>query len=442
MASVTRRAAPLLALLAGCTGDPAPRLEKPVDGDTAGLDSAPTDSDPTEPTESTPTEPTESGDSTPDSTGETGDSGEPPPPAAGPRGLLVAQDWDHRDLPTGAGAGQYRVIFLQESMYTLLPEIRAANPDALLLAYQKVGGMREDGGDHPSTGVQVGEADESWFLHGEDGERLEYCDYDGVWAADIGNPGYQARWLENVRDRVVADGFDGVMLDDTNTFPGHCLGERGGTPIAEYPTDEAYGDAVVAFMAAVGPGLRADGLAVAPNLAMNPWEATMLAQCEAMLPYMTHWVREYWMRWDDSGNFTGDDWESTLATMEIAQAAGVGYLALTYGPGEEGAVEGQRYGRASWLLTWDGTSDSAWGYWGDGEDPWGPDWGPDLGLPTAPARPVRDAWLRDYTGGVVVVNPSDDAVAIVPLGGTFEDPELGAVDEVRLEPGRGRVLTR
>jgi hypothetical protein len=83
------------------------------------------------------------------------------PELAGPRGLLVAQSWDHAELPMGAGAGTYRVIFLQESMYTLLPEIRAANPEARVFAYQKAGGMREDGGDHPSTGLRADEAEEA-----------------------------------------------------------------------------------------------------------------------------------------------------------------------------------------------------------------------------------------------------------------------------------------
>lgn len=363
------------------------------------------------------------------------------PALAGPRGLLVAQSWDHAALPTGAGAGQYRVILLQESMYTLLPEIRAANPDALLLAYQKAGGMRAGDDDHPSTGVTTGEADEAWFLHDEAGDRLEFCDYAGSWAADVGNVDYQARWLENVQERVTRDGFDGVMLDDVNTFPGHCLGSLG-TPIAEYPTDEGYGDATVAFMAAVGPGLKAAGLAVAPNIAMNPWEDVMVAQATAMMPSVTHWMREYWMRWDDSENFRGDEWEATLDTMRIAQDAGVAYLGLTYGPGAEGAVEGQRYGRASWLVAWDGVSASAWGYWGDGEDPWGDDWGPDIGLPTGDAEHDGDAWVRRYSGGVAVVNPGDHDGVVVELGDSYVDPELGEVTSVTLDHGRGRVLSR
>lgn len=250
------------------------------------------------------------------------DTGETPISLAGNRGLLVAQSWDREEAPYGDGAGQYRVIVLQESMARILEEVRAANPDALVLAYQKVGGMRADGGDHPSTGVQTGEAEEAWYLHDAEGNRLEYCDYAGVWAADIGDEDYQQRWLDNVGARLARDGFDGVMMDDVNTFPGHCLGSKG-TAIAEYASDELYGDAVVAFMAAVGPALQEQGLVVAPNVAMNPWDDTMRSQTLAMLPSISHLTREYWMRWDDSPNFTGDMWLQTLTLMEDAEAAGV-----------------------------------------------------------------------------------------------------------------------
>ncbi len=360
--------------------------------------------------------------------GETGDSGGGGP--AGVRGLLVAQSWDDRAWPTGAGAGEYRVIFLQESMYPLLPEIRAANPEARVFAYQKVGGMRSDGDDHPSTGVRADLAEESWFLHDAAGERLVYCDHPEVWAAEVGNPGYQAAWTAAVLARVTADGFDGVMLDDVNTFPGHCLGDQG-TPIAEYPTDEAYGEATVAFMAAVGPALQAEGLAVAPNIALNPWDTTQLVQAAEMLPYVTHWVREYWMRWDVSANFLGDEWEATLDTMLLAQEADVGYLAITYGPGVEGASSGQRYGRASWLLAWDGESDSAWGYWGAGEDPWSEEWAQDLGRPVAPIDRQNGAWVREYSAGWVAVNPNP-----FPVDLTFEDDQA-----LHLEPGEGTWWT-
>ena len=363
------------------------------------------------------------------------------PVAVGPRGLLISQTWDARDVPLGAGAGQYGVIVLQESMFSLLPDVRAANPHATILAYQKVGGMRADGGEHASTGLRVDQADEAWFLHDAAGDRLTYCDYPEVSAADIGHPDYQQAWLEAVSERLLRDGFDGVMMDDVNTFPGHCLGSRG-TAIAEYASDADYGEAVVGFMLAVGPALKADGLSVAPNIAMNPWDPNMRDQAHRMLPGVTHWLREYWMRWDDSANFTGDMWASTLETMVAAQSAGVGYLALTLGPGAEGAEAGQRYGRAAWLLAWDGESDSHWGYLDASRagDPYGPGWAADLGRPIEPASDTAGGWRRAYERGVVVVHPGDEAPITVELEGSYRDSSGAWVTAVTLDSGDAAIL--
>jgi hypothetical protein len=398
---------------------------------------------------STETEPDDTAppDDSPDS-GEPPDSGDPPDtgtPAPPPplQGLLVAQNWEQRSHPLGPSAGQLRVVFLQEAMHADLPELRAANPEALLLAYQKVGGMRADGGDHASTGVRLDQAEdhEDWFLHDAAGNRLEYCDYDGVWAANIGSPGYQQAWLQAVEERLLRDGFDGVMMDDVNTFPGHCLGERG-TNIAEYPTDEAYGDAVVDFMLAVGPGLKSAGLAVSPNIAMNPWDAVQRAQAEAMLPAVTHWGREYWMKWDDSANFRGDEWASTLDLMVHAQSVGVGFFALTKGPGEEGEAAAKTYGRASFLLAWDGESDSAWGYLDvtHHDDTWSDDQLPALGRPRGPAQALGAGWIRDYDNGLVVVNPATEGSLSLDLDAPLLDADGTPVDALVLAPGTAALL--
>jgi hypothetical protein len=302
--------------------------------------------------------------------------------------------------------------------------------------------MRADGGDTPSTGVSYHEADgvhEEWFLHDAAGDRLIYCDYPEVWAADIGDPGYQRRWLDNVRERILRDGFDGVMMDDVNTFPGHCLGSLG-TPIAEYDTDEAYGDAVVEFMEVVGPELIAGGLLVAPNIAMNPWEDVMRAQALAIAPHTTQVTREYWMRWDDSENFTGSEWESTLTFYEDVEALGVGFLALTYGPGHEGALQGQRYGRASFLLAWDGVADSAWGYQDEQVDPWSEEWAIDPGLPVESRTADGSGWRRAYTGGTVLVNADDSASRTFSLDRPHIDGDGNLVSELTLQPGQAMVL--
>ena len=86
----------------------------------------------------------------------------------GTRGLLVAQSWDRIDAPHGDGAGQYRVIVLQASMGRLLPEVRAANPDATVL-YQVSFLAYAPDGDVLATGSWAGEVA---LYEGDSGWRL------------------------------------------------------------------------------------------------------------------------------------------------------------------------------------------------------------------------------------------------------------------------------
>ena len=58
------------------------------------------------------------------------------------------------------------------------------------------------------------------------------------------------------------------------------------------------------------------------------------------------------MRWNSGASFSGATWESTLTLMIDVQNAGGALLAVTYGPGPDGAVADERYGHASWLLAW------------------------------------------------------------------------------------------
>lgn len=359
--------------------------------------------------------------------------------------ILVVLNWDQRDAPLGAGKGKYRYIVMQDYMFERLPAVREANPNARILAYQNIGAMRSDGGDHPSSGVKVQEAEagnESFFLHDNDGNRIKFCDYSQLHAANVGDSAYQERWLGNVRSRVVVDGFDGVYLDDVNTFPGHCLGSAG-TPIKEYPTDNAYGDAMVSFMHRVGPALKAAGLLVVPNVAVNPWNADQRDRALAILPDVTHFFWEFWMRWLDSGNFTNPNWVPTMQLMSAVESAGVPFLTITYGPGAEGAVAGQRYGCASWLLAWNGVLASAWGYFDAAvADPWAESWCGDIGAPVGKMLAEGSGYKRYFTGGVVLVNPESSGSQSFTLNATFYDSAGIGVTGITLAPGDAAILTR
>ena len=70
---------------------------------------------------------------------------------------------------------------------------------------------------HASTGVatQDAAAHPEWFLLNTSGQRFTFGDYNWLWAADVGNAGYQQRGPTTC-SRPLGGGWDGVFMDDTN----------------------------------------------------------------------------------------------------------------------------------------------------------------------------------------------------------------------------------
>ncbi|HYB24180.1 MAG TPA: putative glycoside hydrolase, partial [Solirubrobacteraceae bacterium] len=82
-------------------------------------------------------------------------------------------------------------------------ELKAANPNLKVLAYQNLSAMAQGTGPGglSSSGVNYAEANTAhpdWFLQEADGQRIAEEGYSWLWMADIGNPGYQEQWTANV----------------------------------------------------------------------------------------------------------------------------------------------------------------------------------------------------------------------------------------------------
>jgi len=148
----------------------------------------------------------------------------------------------------------YRYVILQEYMYAHVAAIKAANPNTKVLSYmeapvtkvQTCGSSPSAYLPHDSFGMNYCYAHAyhpEWFLQNTSGQRLTYTDYPTYSAMDIGSQAYQNTWAKNVIAAVKADGFDGVYMDDVNTYPGHGINGK----IAKY-SDQAYGQAMAGFV--------------------------------------------------------------------------------------------------------------------------------------------------------------------------------------------------
>ena len=115
-----------------------------------------------------------------------------------------------------------------------------------------------------STGVatQDAAANPEWYLKNTSGQRFTFRHYDWIWAADVGNPGFQQKWADNVLAEVTAKGWDGVFMDDINPSI-ECHYDV--ASVAKYPTNAAYQAATGSALAAIGARFRAAGKLVIPN---------------------------------------------------------------------------------------------------------------------------------------------------------------------------------
>jgi Hypothetical glycosyl hydrolase family 15 len=372
---------------------------------------------------------------------------------------LLLDPGENRHACHSGGVGRYRYIVVQWYMTRdhacPLERIKAANLDAKVLAYQNLGAMiagpHTDG--RPSTCVTQEDAaandaatpGDAWRLHDTAGKVLAFHDeYAYLQPGNIGRATYQARCLHRLA-RIKADGYDGVLGDDVNVYPGHGLGEAGGTPLAEYPTDGSYGDAMVRALRRIGPDAARLGLPLIPNIGADLGTRAHRGRAMGIVRASSGLFTEFWTRWDGAGPGQGDAaWESVATIAQEVQALGKPFIASTYyGPGPHGPAADQQYAAASFWLVWDGRQDSGWGYDlpGDPAAGFSPAWGPDLGVPLDAARVrVGVGWRRRYSAGIVVVNPSRAASQRFELGAGFRKPDGLIAATVALPPMSGMVL--
>ena len=345
---------------------------------------------------------------------------------------------------TGGDLSRYDYVVLHSWEAWRVPALKAANPRLKLLVHKNasmtVSYAVRGGRDYQSPGgvgyVAASKSAPEWFLLDSSHRRIESDAYQDLWLMDVGNPDYQRAWLRNVAAEVALGGWDGVALDDVNTSPAYHAGKR---TIAAYPTDEAYAAAMRSFLARVGPALRARGKLVLPNIA-TAWPSGPR--------YWRDWIRftsggilEYWSKWGSgaSEHFTGEDWAYRQQFLDLTQRAGKIFIGITYAPKSD--VRSMAFARASFLLDWNG-GPSALVFQPTGpeaQDPYAATWTASIGKPRGPKVAVGGAWRREYTGGVVVVNPTEEPAA-VPLGGSFVRRGGTAVSSVKLAPATGLVL--
>ena len=274
-----------------------------------------------------------------------------------------------------------------------------------------------------STGVPYSEAEANgWLLRDASGNLLVNQAYSDDYVGDVGNPAYQQAWISNVLGYLAANpGIKGVFIDDVL----YDLTPLTGEEAAKYPTQQAWAQAMLSFVQAVGTALRAKGYYVLVNASgYVPGDpnsddgANTVTWWQQLGPYVNGLMNEFYDETSDGNNTlrtTGSSWTQNWngwqQLIQTAQGMGDDFVGVTYGP--PGDTQAMSYGKASFLLDWDGTggafiynSTGGGTNSNDGRDPLASAVASDsVGRPLAAAQQVGIGWIRRYSRGIVVVNP-------------------------------------
>ncbi len=300
-----------------------------------------------------------------------------------------------------------------------------------------------------STGVPYAQARRhGWLLRSASGGLLVNRSYPSDYVADVGSPQYQQSWISNVSRFLRAHRDDGVFIDDVLAD----LKPLAGVEAAAYPTQQAWAAAQLSFVRAVGTALRARGYYVLVNasgyvpgnLASDTGAATA-SWWRRLNPYVSGLMQEYYGETSDGSNRLRSDgagwaqnWNGWQRLVGIAQANGRDFVGLTYG--QPGDTRTMQYGKASFLLDWDGRGGAFVYEPTGGGNPWNAAWTQSLGRPTGRKRAVGSGWLRRYRGGVVLLNPSPASSQSFVLHGRYVAADGSVAETVTLPPTTGLIL--
>jgi hypothetical protein len=357
-------------------------------------------------------------------------------------------------------AGQFRVaigneasfansaVTAQRNSYVILQaweagraaELKAANPNLEVLVYQNLSAMAQgtSATGLSSSGVNYAEADTAhpeWFLQNPAGGRISEGDYSWLWMADIGDPGYQQQWTSNVLKLLASGPWDGVMMDDTNTTAKYHTEPSN---IAKYPTDAAYQAAVRSMLAYAGPRIQAAGKLAIPNI--GSWSEYPEVAKE-WLKYVSGGIDEMFAKWSATpgqGYRDTEGWKTQIEEIQSAERMGKRFLAITQAAASD--TQAIRYGWASVLLAADGHTayTAAANY--DSET-WSSEYEAQVGEPTSSATEVAGGvWEREFTGGLVLVNPTTTTVK-VNFGGTYSGSGLTDASSATMPPNTALILS-
>ena len=258
------------------------------------------------------------------------------------------------------------------------------------------------------------------------------------YAADISDPAYRHYWIENLKEEV-SHGYRGVFIDDVNMNMQVGNGsEQHVAPIdpstGEPMTEEAWRHYMAQFMAEVRAALP--GTEIVHNAIWFADEHAGTSDPDIKSEISSANIINLERGANDSGLTGGQGpWSLNALLAYVDEVHALGRDVVMDGSASD--PQGLEYNLAAYFLISDGADAVS----GSGQTPqnWWAGWSTNLGE----ADGARYSWegllRRDFSGGVVLLNPPGEPTRTVTLPAAMQDEEGRSVSSVTLA-GKSAVV--
>ncbi len=337
----------------------------------------------------------------------------------------------------------------EKQLLSVTQQLRAMNPQFLVLHYHLcmwqsapttlfiVDGMTW-GNDYPTVTMN-----ESWFWHDVDGGRvLSSADQKLLMNVSVG--GFADYWEQSLETQVMDGQYDGIMFDSAS--PALLQGECGGMGAGQDPRlagtaahdtsfpelgNTTWIDAWQTWIGKLSNDLAAKGIPLIPNTGafVTGWDTTDYTMTAGIFS-----------EGFASTGFAVSDWQAS--TNELLKLAALDRIMILQNYLSDPTDTATRmYYLGNYLLV--KGHHTYLDYFAAGPLEWYPEWGIDLGAPSATAPSdvsmlaSGGVYRRDFAKGSVLVNPTSSPVTVA-LGSTMQQVVPaggGAVDTTGTAPG-------
>ncbi len=244
-----------------------------------------------------------------------------------------------------------------------------------------------------------------WFLLDTNGQRIR--SKGDLYRMDPGNAEWRNFFLTRVLEWQNRTGWSGLFLDSLESSLSEL--QRNGTIPSKYPAEASYRAAILGFLDFLRTNYsQAYGRPILANITIGLDEATW----SSYMQYLDGAMQERWaVDWDLNTYINEEKWEADLARAEKFQSQGK-YMILV-APGNKSNANRQNFAFASYLLISNGKAAFRYSNSDAYQEVWMyNNYQVDLGAPLGPRFRSGNLWKREFTNGVVIVDPVSHTATI------------------------------